>query len=163
MTNLHVGQVYMCKVLEIRENYDHFPKPNPQKYCHRFILEYDDQQIDTQICTESTTQNYCREGDIVNIRVSKFSRMQYTLESIEVYRAHSTYGGVPKIPSFTPLPKVMEANGNEPEMAMYLAVEYNSKKEKVPFVSCDNSLDAVIADAEIILDWILSKKKTKQQ
>jgi hypothetical protein len=128
-------------------------------------MQFQLDEYDCQVCTESTVQNFCRVGDTVDIRISKFTKGQYTLESITVlapaFPKRETH--IPQIPPYTPIVKLPEG-GNEPEMAMKIAAEFHSKRSHLPLVDAPTIEKDVIPDAEIILAWIYEqKRKTTKQ
>jgi len=159
------GCQYTCKVLAIEENYDHFPKGNPTNYCHRFLLQYEFDEYDCQICTKSTVQTFCNIGDMVDIRISTFTKNQYTLSEIVMVSPAfpKQENQIPQIPAYSPLSKIKEP-GNEPEMAMLIAADFHAKRSQMPFAEVAPDIEKnVIPDAEKILAWIMSKKNVTKQ
>lgn len=161
---LELGGIYTCKVIAIDENYDRFPKPNPNRFCHRFLLQFQLDDYDCQICTESTEQNFCKVGDKVDVKVSKFTKNQYTLESIIVVSPAFPIPKteVPTIPYFPPIDRSIKT-GNEPEMAIRISAEFHAKRSHIPLTDAPTIEGDVIPDAEKILAWIYSQKKSTKQ
>lgn len=164
MDELAIGLVYQFKVIDINENYDSFQGNVGIRYCHAFCLEKDGEEYNCQICTESTTQNFCNIGDTISAKISKLNKKlnQYTLESIIVSPSSAKRSPSVSKPS-TPGPNIPQNNnillrGSAAEIALQQSVQYTCKASQMPGEDF-MSIDDVLKNADKIYDWLLKKNK----
>lgn len=167
---LQKGMVYKFKVMDINEAYDQFRGNLGVKYCHGYCLEYDGLEYNCQICTDHTTQNFCKIGDIIEAKISKFTRGQYTLENIRVvtsglsFKMHKDEEDefIKKAKDHRPGPTPAVGNvllrGSAAEIALQQAVSFVSKASHMPNVDFPDAQE-VLRTADLMYNWLLEKNK----
>lgn len=167
---LQLGQSYDFRVIDLEENYSNFlGNGGVLKHCHRFILGINDEEIDSQICTDSPTQIFCGKGDNVSALVKSYNKQknQYTLGSI-LQRNRAVPSAPPDIQKVTP-PTIPVENysshrnvllsGSAAQIALNAAINFETQKSKMPGGDEDPEADDVLATADKFYDWMINKNK----
>lgn len=112
-------------------------------YCHDFLLsDEDDNHYPCQICDLSTTQSYADVGDLIEVKIGKFTVDRYSIKFVRIIRK---FEKKPFVPTGNPM-----AYGTAAAIAVHEAVEF-SKFNNI------NDIDKVLEVADDIFIWLKDK------